>query len=92
MIDNNEIKKACSLLEQGNLVGMPTETVYGLAGDATNPKAIAAIYALKGRPTFNPLIIHTYALEKIAGWVVMNDSAQALAQHFWPGPLTLVLP
>lgn len=91
-MDNNVINHACTLLAQGDLAGMPTETVYGLAGDATNPKAIAAIYALKGRPTFNPLIIHTYTLEKIADWVVMNEMARTLATHFWPGPLTLVLP
>lgn len=71
---------------------LPTETVYGLAGDATDPKAVAAIFAAKGRPSFNPLISHVAnlaAAEKIA---VFDQQARALAAAFWPGPLSLVLP
>ncbi len=86
-----DIEQAVTFLQRGDLVGLPTETVYGLAGDATSTKVIAKIYAAKGRPTFNPLIIHSYDLQSIAQWVELHDRAQILAEHFWPGPLTLVL-
>ena len=86
------IVQAASLIAQGQPVAVPTETVYGLAGDATNGAAVAAIYAAKGRPSFNPLIVHVpdeAAAERLA---VFEDTARALATAFWPGPLTLVLP
>ena len=71
---------------------LPTETVYGLAGDASDPAVVAAIFEAKGRPRFNPLISHVAdlaAAEKIA---IFDERARKLAEHFWPGPLTLVLP
>lgn len=80
------------LLLQGELVAMPTETVYGLAGDATNPAAVAKIYSAKKRPPRNPLIAHYASLEAAAVDVEFNDIAYRLAKAFWPGPLTLVLP
>ena len=86
------IQQAAQLLASGELVAFPTETVYGLGADATNAKAVAGIYALKDRPAFNPLICHvhdTNAAQKIG---VFDVRAQSLAQIFWPGPLTLVLP
>src|SRR5438132_5635703 len=79
-------------LEGGGLVAFPTETVYGLGADATNAQAIARLYLAKGRPSFNPLIAHVAdvgAAQKIAQF---DASAEKLAQTFWPGPLTLVLP
>jgi L-threonylcarbamoyladenylate synthase len=69
---------------------LPTETVYGLAADATNPRAVARLYEAKGRPSFNPLIAHVmdvFAAERIA---VLDSRAKALAERFWPGPLTIV--
>ena len=86
------ITRAAALLRAGKLVAFPTETVYGLGCDATNDKAVAAIYTAKGRPQFNPLIIHvaeTKALDALIEW---NETARLLAAQFWPGPLTLVLP
>ena len=84
--------RAADLLRQGRLVALPTETVYGLAADATDDDAVAAIYAAKGRPGHNPLIVHVpdpAAAETLAAF---PDPARALAERFWPGPLTLVLP
>jgi L-threonylcarbamoyladenylate synthase len=84
--------EAAALIRGGGIVAVPTETVYGLAGDATNGDAVAAIYAAKGRPSFNPLIVHVAdraAAERIA---TFDESAGLLADAFWPGPLTLVLP
>lgn len=71
---------------------MPTETVYGLAADASNARAVAAVYQAKGRPAFNPLIAHVSDLEAAEGIAVFDPRARALAEAFWPGPLTLVLP
>jgi L-threonylcarbamoyladenylate synthase len=91
-IDDASIARAAALLREGKLVAFPTETVYGLGGDATNGRAIAAIYEAKGRPAFNPLIIHvaeTGALDALIEW---SDTAQILASKLWPGPMTLVLP
>ena len=79
-------------LTQGGLVALPTETVYGLAGDATNADAIAAIYATKARPQFNPLICHIADMEMARAIGQFNDMAETLAAAFWPGPLTLVVP
>ena len=86
------IEEAVALLKAGGLVAMPTETVYGLAADADNADAIARLYAAKGRPRFNPLIAHVAGPSmawRLAGW---PDLAEQLAEAFWPGPLTLVLP
>jgi L-threonylcarbamoyladenylate synthase len=90
--DNAAIIRAAELLRTGKLVAFPTETVYGLGGDATNDKAIAAIYAAKGRPQFNPLIIHVAEPAALDDLIIWSDTARLLAQQFWPGPLTLVLP
>lgn len=79
-------------LKQGALLALPTETVYGLAGDATNGEAIAAIYATKARPQFNPLICHVADMEAARAIGRFNDMAEKLAAVFWPGPLTLVVP
>jgi L-threonylcarbamoyladenylate synthase len=86
------IRRAASLLEKGDLVVFPTETVYGLGGDARSDSAVAHIFAAKNRPTFNPLIVHTLNLESAAEFGFFNKTASALAQYFWPGPLTLVVP
>lgn len=76
----------------GGCVAVPTETVYGLAADATDAQAVAGIYAAKGRPSFNPLIVHVADLAAAERIAVFDDAARALAMCFWPGPLTLVLP
>ncbi len=86
------IPRAAALLQAGQLVAFGTETVYGLGADATNPTATAAIFTAKGRPHFNPLIIHYPDAAAAFRDVVANDLAQRLADAFWPGPLTLVLP
>ncbi|TPW32369.1 threonylcarbamoyl-AMP synthase [Martelella alba] len=79
-------------LSEGALVAIPTETVYGLAADATNAEAIAKIYAAKGRPAFNPLICHMADLAMAMRYAVFDEIALKLAKAFWPGPLTLILP
>jgi L-threonylcarbamoyladenylate synthase len=86
------VKDARSVLAAGGLVAFPTETVYGLGADATNDKAVAKLYAVKDRPSFNPLIAHVADLAAAARLAVFNDAALALARALWPGPLTLVLP
>ena len=86
------LAQAADLLRQGQLVAFPTETVYGLGGDALNGEAVAAIYAAKGRPSFNPLIAHVASVEAAQRFVEWSDQAAHLAAAFWPGPLTLVLP
>jgi L-threonylcarbamoyladenylate synthase len=86
------IAEAARLLRQGDLVAFGTETVYGLGADATNDRAVAAIFAAKGRPHFNPLICHYLDAEAVFAHVEADDRARALAAAFWPGPLTLVLP
>jgi L-threonylcarbamoyladenylate synthase len=86
------VARAAGLLRQGRLVAFPTETVYGLGADATSDDAVAAIYAAKGRPRFNPLIAHVATLEAARKLVRFDRRATALARAFWPGPLTLVLP
>ena len=80
------------LLREGRLVAFPTETVYGLGADATDERAAAAIFAAKGRPRFNPLIVHVPGVAEAEPFVVFDARARALAAHFWPGPLSLVLP
>jgi L-threonylcarbamoyladenylate synthase len=86
------IARAAGLLRAGRLVAFPTETVYGLGADATNGEAVAAIFAAKGRPRFNPLIVHLAGLEDAERHVVLPAGARRLADKFWPGPLTLVAP
>ncbi len=86
------ITRAAKMLRGGDLVAMPTETVYGLAADACNDTACARIFEAKGRPHFNPLIVHLPDMDAVERIAVMNDAAHALAKAFWPGPLTLVLP
>lgn len=85
-------KEACKVLSQGGLIALPTETVYGLAADASNGTAVARIFETKGRPRFNPLICHMSSLEMAERYVKFNPMAFQLAEAFWPGPLTLVLP
>jgi L-threonylcarbamoyladenylate synthase len=86
------IARAAALLRAGRLVAFPTETVYGLGGDATNEHAVAAIFAAKARPRFNPLIVHVRDLSEAEKLAVFNEPAHRAALRFWPGPLTLVLP
>jgi L-threonylcarbamoyladenylate synthase len=90
--DPTQIALASAALARGELVGLPTETVYGLAGDATNPLAVAAIFEAKGRPHFNPLISHVATPEAALREGVFSPLALKLAEAFWPGPLTLVVP
>ena len=92
MTETADIAKAAAALRAGGLVILPTETVYGLAADAADPRAVAAVYAAKGRPSFNPLIAHV-ANAAMARRIARFDArAERLAARFWPGPLTLVLP
>ncbi|MFN3482960.1 L-threonylcarbamoyladenylate synthase [Rhabdaerophilum calidifontis] len=86
------IAEAARLLRAGALVAFPTETVYGLGADATDPAAIAGLYAAKGRPHFNPLIAHAATLDAALELGDFPEPARALARAFWPGPLTLVVP
>lgn len=85
------IADAAAALRNGQLVAFPTETVYGLGADATNARAVAAIFEAKGRPRFNPLIAHIAGMEEADRLAVLGFQAQALAEAFWPGALTLVL-
>tara|TARA_Y100001936_G_C16046709_1_gene655103 strand:+ start:242 stop:1207 length:966 start_codon:yes stop_codon:yes gene_type:complete len=87
-----QLEKAVEAIRAGKLVAFPTETVYGLGADATNADAVASIFAAKGRPAFNPLIIHVASMEKAVQLVEFNDHAKLLAETNWPGPLTIVLP
>ena len=86
------IAEAAALIAAGQPVAVPTETVYGLAADATDSAAVARIYAAKGRPSFNPLIVHVLDLPAAERIATFDQDARALAAAFWPGPLTLVLP
>ncbi len=86
------IGRAATILREGGLVAFPTETVYGIGADATNPEAVAGIYAAKERPEFNPLIAHVADEAAAREQGVFNEAAALLAKNFWPGPLTLVLP
>ena len=86
------VDEAARRLSEGGLVAFPTETVYGLGADATNAAAIAHLYEAKGRPLFNPLISHVEGLASADRIARFDATATTLAQAFWPGPLTLVLP
>ncbi len=90
--DPAALEEAAAMLARGELVAIPTETVYGLAGASTMAGAIARIYAAKGRPSHNPLISHVSGIAMAERYVRFDDRARALAEAFWPGPLTLVLP
>ena len=88
-----DIALAQSFLESGQLVGIPTETVYGLAGNALNPEAVALIFETKNRPSFDPLILHTSSLARVEEFVSnFPEKLKVLGEQFWPGPLTLLLP
>lgn len=91
MVDER-IAEAAKQLRDGGLVAFPTETVYGLGADATSPEAVARIFAAKGRPRFNPLIAHIAEAGQAAAEAIFTPDAHRLADSFWPGPLTLVLP
>lgn len=84
------MNEAAAALRRGDLVILPTETVYGLAADAANPLAVARIFEAKGRPRFNPLISHVEDVDAAESLAVLNPAARALAEAFWPGPLTIV--
>jgi L-threonylcarbamoyladenylate synthase len=86
------IRDAAAVLAAGGLVAFPTETVYGLGADATNDRAIAKLFAAKGRPSFNPLIAHVLDIAAARKLARFDQTAERLAIAFWPGPLTLVLP
>jgi L-threonylcarbamoyladenylate synthase len=90
--DAAAIDAAARMIRAGRLVAFPTETVYGLGCDATNDRAVAAVFAAKGRPNFNPLIVHFVDAAAAEREAVFNDRARAVARALWPGPLTLVLP
>ena len=90
--DRHSIGNAAQLIIAGRPVAIPTETVYGLAADATNAQAVARIYEAKGRPSFNPLIVHVPDLAAAERIGLFSDQARALAEAHWPGPLTLVVP
>jgi L-threonylcarbamoyladenylate synthase len=90
--DARAIARAADLLRDGKLVAFPTETVYGLGADAQNGKAVAGIFAAKGRPRFNPLIVHVRDMAEAERHAIFSNIARTLAEKFWPGALTLVLP
>ena len=91
--DKNTPHLAAALIKRGELVAIPTETVYGLGADGLNPEAVAKIFAAKGRPQDNPLILHVTGMEQVETLChSIPDAAYKLAQRFWPGPLTIVLP
>ncbi len=90
--DESSIAEAARLIRIGKLVAFPTETVYGLGADATQEDAVARIFAAKGRPHFNPLIVHVPNVTTARRYGVLNDRAEAVAAAFWPGALTLVVP
>ncbi len=85
-----ELEEACHILKDGGLVAFPTETVYGLGGDALNPLAASKIYSAKGRPSDNPLIVHIACIESLYDIAEVTEDGLKLAKAFWPGPLTLV--
>ncbi len=90
--DDARVQQAAELLLAGELVAFPTETVYGLGADAENPLAVRRVFAAKGRPADHPLIVHLAPEADLDAWAALDDRARRLAERFWPGPLTLVLP
>ena len=92
MTSGAAIEEAARSIRAGKLIAFPTETVYGLAADATDDRAVAAVFEAKGRPRFNPLIVHVADRKTAEALAVFDDRARRLAGKFWPGPLTLVLP
>ena len=90
--DPRDVDHAAALLAAGELVAFPTETVYGLGADARNGRAVASIFDVKGRPRFNPLIVHVADVAQAKSMVEWSEAAEKLAASFWPGPLTMVLP
>ena len=90
--DDIGIAATIRLLQSGEIVAVPTETVYGLAADAANASAVARIYAAKGRPDFNPLVVHAADIDAASRLVALPEKARVLANAYWPGPLTLVAP
>lgn len=91
-VDRDEIDRAVAILKGGGIVAFPTETVYGLGADAENPAAVARIFAAKGRPPGRALTVHVGPRDDFARWGEWSDRAAALADRFWPGPLTLIVP
>ena len=92
LVSDSEITAAAAILRAGGLVAFPTETVYGLGADASNPQALRRMFAAKGRPPEHPVIVHLRGTEDLRRWSRdVPATAQRLAEHFWPGPLTLVL-
>lgn len=89
---DDAIRQAARALARGDLVAFPTETVYGLGANARNAEAVAKVFSVKVRPRFNPLIVHVPDREAAETLAVFNDPARKLAEAFWPGPLSLVLP
>lgn len=90
---SDSIKTAAKYIQDGKLVAFPTETVYGLGANALNPIAVASIFELKQRPTFDPLIVHIADVTALENLVLnLNDRVFRLAERFWPGPLTMILP
>lgn len=91
-MDIVDVEGAVDRLRRGGVVAIPTETVYGLAASALDPVAVAKVFAIKGRPTHHPLIVHVAAASQLVGWGVVDRRAELLARAFWPGPLTLIVP
>ena len=92
-VSESSLAEAAALIRAGELVGMPTETVYGLAADALNPRAVLRVFEAKGRPADNPLIVHVASMEDAPPLVrTIPDAARKLMQAYWPGPMTLILP
>jgi len=88
----SDVTRAVEILRKGGVVALPTETVYGLGADASNPEAVAKVFALKNRPADHPLIVHISGIDKLPQWAVeVPASVQALVSRFWPGPLTMIL-
>jgi L-threonylcarbamoyladenylate synthase len=90
-MNDDAVARAVAILQRGGIVAIPTETVYGLAADLGNAAAIARIYAIKGRPADHPLIVHAHDMDALDGYAVFPPALTALAQRFWPGPLTAVV-
>src|SRR5690606_3413157 len=90
--DDEAVRRAVEVLRRGGLVAIPTETVYGLAADASHGEGVAGIFAAKGRPQFNPLIAHVDSIAMAERYVIFDPISRKVAEAFWPGPLTIVLP